>query len=79
MKGEPDWMRDFRLKSLEDLRVEADADAGAATIDIEFDDIYYYLKPTDDQSGPGTTCPRTSRRPSTSWAFPRPRRSTSPA
>ncbi len=31
MKGEPDWMREFRLKALDVLPRAADADAGAAT------------------------------------------------
>ena len=28
IKGEPDWMREKRLKSLRDLRAQADADLG---------------------------------------------------
>jgi Fe-S cluster assembly protein SufB len=50
MKNEPDWMRDFRLRSLEIFRISR-CPNGAATIAIDFQDIYYYLKPTE-QPGP---------------------------
>lgn len=46
MKGEPDWMRDFRLKSLDIFNSKPMPKWGGA-IDIDFQDIYYYLKPTD--------------------------------
>ena len=50
MKGEPDWMRDYRLKSLRALREAARCPTGAATCrSIYFDDIYYYIKPTEKQ------------------------------
>ena len=78
MKGEPAWMRDFRLKSLEIFESKPMPRWGG-DIGINFQDIYYYLKPTDGQGKPGTTCPRKSSAPSTGWAFPRPRRSSSPA
>lgn len=48
MKGEPDWMRDFRLKSLEIFEAKRMPHWGGS-IDINFQDIYYYLKPTDHQ------------------------------
>jgi len=48
MKGEPDWMRDFRLKSLEIFESKPMPRWGGA-INIKFDEIYYYLKPTDRQ------------------------------
>ncbi|GIW99210.1 MAG: Fe-S cluster assembly protein SufB [Pirellulaceae bacterium] len=46
MKGEPDWMRDFRLKSLEIFNAKPMPTWGG-DIDVDFQDIYYYLKPTD--------------------------------
>ncbi|MEM9826326.1 MAG: Fe-S cluster assembly protein SufB [Planctomycetota bacterium] len=49
MKNEPDWMREFRLKSLEEFEARPMPKWGGA-IDIDFQDIYYYLKPTDQQS-----------------------------
>jgi Fe-S cluster assembly protein SufB len=48
MKGEPDWMRDFRLKSLEIFNSKATPKWGGA-INLDFQDIYYYLKPASKQ------------------------------
>ena len=49
MKQEPAWMRDFRLQSLEIFESKPMPRWGGK-IDIDFQDIYYYLKPTDHQS-----------------------------
>ena len=48
MKEEPGWMRDFRLQSLDIFESKPMPHWGGA-IDIDFQDIYYYLKPTDQQ------------------------------
>ncbi len=48
MKGEPDWMRDFRLKSLEIFESRPMPDWGGE-ITLDFQDIYYYLKPSEGQ------------------------------
>jgi Fe-S cluster assembly protein SufB len=48
MKGEPAWMRDFRLKSLEIFNSKPMPRWGGK-IDLNFQDIYYYLKPADHQ------------------------------
>ena len=48
MKGEPRWMRDFRLKSLEIFESKPMPTWGG-NIPIDFQDIYYYIKPTDRQ------------------------------
>ena len=48
IKSEPDWMREFRLKSLEMFESQPTPKWGGA-IDIDFQDIYYYLRPTDHQ------------------------------
>jgi Fe-S cluster assembly protein SufB len=48
MKGEPRWMRDFRLKSLKIFESKPMPRWGG-NINIDFQDIYYYLKPTDHQ------------------------------
>ncbi len=48
MKNEPAWMRDFRLKSLEIFESKPMPQWGGA-IGIDFQDIFYYLKPTDHQ------------------------------
>ena len=46
IKGEPDWMREFRLRSLEIFESKP-MPAWGGDIDLDFQDIYYYLKPTD--------------------------------
>ena len=48
MKGEPEWMREFRLHALELFEAKPMPKWGGS-IDIDFQDIYYYLKPTDHQ------------------------------
>lgn len=48
LKGEPAWMREFRLKSLGIFDSKPMPNWGGK-IDIHFQDIYYYLKPTDRQ------------------------------
>ena len=48
IKGEPDWMREFRLRSLEIFESKP-MPAWGGDIDLDFQDIYYYLKPTDHQ------------------------------
>ena len=48
IKGEPDWMREFRLHALEVFESRPMPKWGG-DIDIDFQDIYYYLKPTDHQ------------------------------
>ncbi len=48
MKGEPAWMRDFRLRSLEIFESKPMPNWGGS-IEIDFQDIFYYLKPTDRQ------------------------------
>jgi len=49
MKGEPAWMREFRLKSL-DIFNSKPMPLWGGQIGIDFQNVYYYLKPTDHQS-----------------------------
>src|SRR5438874_2969199 len=49
MKGEPRWMRDFRLKSLEHFMKRPMPTWGADLSGIDFDNIYYYIKPVQEQ------------------------------
>src|SRR4051794_23822003 len=49
MKGEPDWMRDIRLKSLKAFEKRPMPNWGGDMSQIYFDDIYYYIKPTKGQ------------------------------
>lgn len=46
MKSEPDWMRDFRLKSYQIFLEKKMPAWGGDLSRINFDDIYYYIKPT---------------------------------
>ncbi len=48
MKDEPDWMREFRLKAL-DIFFAKPMPKWGGDIALDFQDIYYYLKPTDHQ------------------------------
>jgi Fe-S cluster assembly protein SufB len=48
MKNEPEWMRDFRLRSLGIFQSKPMPRWGG-DIGIDFQDIYYYIKPTDHQ------------------------------
>ena len=50
MKGEPGWMLDFRLSSLRRFERKPMVRWFAEKMpDLDFDDIYYYIKPTDGQ------------------------------
>ena len=47
MKGEPDWMRDFRLKSYNRFGRKPMPWWGGDMSGIDFDNIFYYIKPTE--------------------------------
>ncbi|GIW16856.1 MULTISPECIES: Fe-S cluster assembly protein SufB [Tepidiforma] len=48
MKGEPQWMREFRLRALEIFWQKQDPPWGSPQLkEINFDDIHYYVKATD--------------------------------
>ena len=49
MKNEPEWMLDFRLKAYDHYVKRPMPNWGADLTDIDFDDIYYYIKPTEAQ------------------------------
>jgi Fe-S cluster assembly protein SufB len=49
MKGEPEWMRKFRLESLDIFNAKP-MPVWGGNININFQDVYYYLKPTEGQS-----------------------------
>jgi Fe-S cluster assembly protein SufB len=48
MKGEQQWMRDFRHKSLDFFYKRPVPTWGADLSTIDFDNIYYYIKPTQE-------------------------------
>jgi Fe-S cluster assembly protein SufB len=49
MKGEPQWMRDFRLKSYRHFQKRPMPNWGGDLSEIYFDDIFYYIKPIEKQ------------------------------
>jgi Fe-S cluster assembly protein SufB len=50
MKGEPAWMLEFRLKALETFLKKPLPRWGGDLSHIDFDDIYYYVKPTEQEA-----------------------------
>jgi len=49
MKGEPSWMRDYRMKSFKLFEKRPMPTWGADLSGIDFDNIYYYIKPVPQQ------------------------------
>ena len=49
MKGEPQWMLDFRLKAYEHFVKRPMPTWGPDLSGLDLNDIYYYVKPTDGQ------------------------------
>ncbi len=49
MKSEPQWMRDLRIKALGIFEKKKMPSWGADLSTIDFDNIFYYIKPTDNQ------------------------------
>jgi len=50
LKEEPKWMRDFRLKSYEIFKRKEMPGWGPDLSTIKFDEITYYIKPTEDRA-----------------------------
>ncbi|MBI1795871.1 MAG: Fe-S cluster assembly protein SufB [Candidatus Eisenbacteria bacterium] len=50
MKGEPQWMREYRLKALEIFEKKPMPTWGPDLSTIDFQNIYYYVKPTSEES-----------------------------
>ena len=49
MKDEPGWMRDFRLKALDHFEKRPMPNWGADLSGMDFDDIFYYIRPAEKQ------------------------------
>lgn len=49
IKNEPEWMRQFRHEALDIFYAKSLPGWGADLTGIDFDDIYYYLRPTENQ------------------------------
>ncbi|HEV2106134.1 MAG TPA: Fe-S cluster assembly protein SufB [Candidatus Eisenbacteria bacterium] len=50
LKGEPQWMTDYRLKALEIFEKKPLPTWGGDLSHIDFQDMYYYVKPTSEES-----------------------------
>jgi Fe-S cluster assembly protein SufB len=49
-KSEPDWMRKFRHRALDYFQARPLPSWGGNVGEIDFDNIYYYIKPTEKQA-----------------------------
>lgn len=58
LKQEPSWMTDFRLKSYAIFRSKKMPAWGADLSKIDFEDIYYYIKPTENQTNSWDKLPK---------------------
>lgn len=62
-KGEPDWMRKFRHAALDVFFSKPMPTWGGPSLaDLNFNDIYYYLKPTEEQGRTWDEVPETIKR-----------------
>jgi Fe-S cluster assembly protein SufB len=59
MKGEPQWMLEFRLKALEHFQKRPMPTWGGDLSKLNLDDIYYYVKPTEAESKSWDDVPET--------------------
>src|SRR5438445_13600484 len=50
MKSEPEWMRKFRLKALKHFQARPMPWWGADLSDIDFQDIFYFIRSTEKQA-----------------------------
>src|SRR3972149_4971764 len=50
MKGEPGWMLEFRLKALAHYLTRPMPTWGPELNDLDLDNIFYYVKPTEKRS-----------------------------
>ena len=59
MKGEPQWMLDFRLKAFEHYQQRPMPTWGGDLSKLDLDNIYYYVKPTEQESQSWDDVPET--------------------
>ena len=78
-KNEPEWMRKFRHTSLDYFIARPLPSWGGDLSEIDFDNMYYYIRPTENQADSWEDLPADIKAPGTSWGSRGPRRSTSRA
>lgn len=59
MKGEPEWMLQFRLKALDHFQKRPIPTWGGDLSKLDLDDIYFYVKPTDKEGKSWDDVPQT--------------------
>ncbi len=59
MKGEPDWMRKFRLKAYEHAIKRPTPTWGGDLSGLDLDDIYYYIRPAEKMGATWDEVPET--------------------
>ncbi len=69
IKGEPEWMLEFRLKSYETFKKMPMQTWGADLSELDFDDIVYYQNRRISQHVAGTMCQTKSRKPLNASVF----------
>jgi Fe-S cluster assembly protein SufB len=57
-KGEPAWMKKFRLRAYDIFKSKRQPNWGADLSKIDYNDIYYYLKPTEKKGTSWQELPR---------------------
>lgn len=62
LKNEPEWMREFRFKGLDFFKDRQMPDWGPSLSKIDFEDIYYYIKPTEKKARTWDDVPSSIRR-----------------
>jgi Fe-S cluster assembly protein SufB len=61
-KGEPEWMRAYRLKALEHFLQRPTPTWGGNLAGLNFDEIYYYVRPSEASSGNWEDVPDTIKK-----------------
>ncbi|MCJ7702196.1 MAG: Fe-S cluster assembly protein SufB [Anaerolineales bacterium] len=70
MKGEPQWMLDFRLKAYAHYQERPMPKWGGDVSKLNLDEIYYYVKPTDEEGKSWDDVPETIKETFTKLGIP---------
>ncbi len=74
-KNEPEWMLKLRLKGLKLFGKKPMPNWGSDLSGIDFDNIKYFVRSTEQQAASWEDLPEDIKTPTTSWASPRRRSS----
>lgn len=70
IKGEPQWMLDYRLKALDHFQKRPIPTWGGDLSELNLDDIYYYVKPAEQESKSWDEVPSTIKETFTRLGIP---------